>query len=227
MIERLRAVDPESAADAITTDYIEVTVADALEDLRSPGAGDFFGRIDEWYIGRRHIEDDDHDPVGRRHARQPATEQIDGHLLIGALRRQAVRAGEIQHLVAAPAVGVGSLALLDGDSGIVGHLVAGLAKTHLEHPDPLFDSTEISAIHRAVPQEVDTLPEIPHDPRENSGNQDGAKNGRALSPLDPSGTRDLIESGDSEIHIIHDTPPQKWPSSQRESLSEKPEDRVR
>ncbi len=63
MIERLGAVDPESAADAITKEYIEVTVADALEDLRGPGAGDFFGRIDEWYIGRRHIEDDRHDPV--------------------------------------------------------------------------------------------------------------------------------------------------------------------
>jgi len=63
MIERLSAVDPEGAADEITKEYIEVTVADALEDLRSPGAGDFFGRIDEWYIGRRHIEDDRHDPV--------------------------------------------------------------------------------------------------------------------------------------------------------------------
>jgi DNA helicase IV len=63
MIDRLQSVDPESAADAITKEYIEVTVADALEDLRSPGAGDFFGRIDEWYIGRRHIEDDNHDPV--------------------------------------------------------------------------------------------------------------------------------------------------------------------
>ena len=63
MIERLEAVDPDSAADAITKEYIEVTVADALEDLRGPGAGDFFGRIDEWYIGRRHIEDERHDPV--------------------------------------------------------------------------------------------------------------------------------------------------------------------
>ena len=63
MIQRLETVDPESAADEITKEYIEVTVADALEDLRGPGAGDFFGRIDEWYIGRRHIEDDQHDPV--------------------------------------------------------------------------------------------------------------------------------------------------------------------
>ena len=63
MIERLEAVDPDSAADEITKEYIEVTVADALEDLRGPGAGDFFGRIDEWYIGRRHIEDERHDPV--------------------------------------------------------------------------------------------------------------------------------------------------------------------
>ena len=63
MIARLEAVDPDSAADEITKEYIEVTVADALDDLRGPGAGDFFGRIDEWYIGRRHIEDDRHDPV--------------------------------------------------------------------------------------------------------------------------------------------------------------------
>jgi DNA helicase IV len=77
MIERLSAVDPAGAADEITKDYIEVTVADALEDLHSPGAGNFFGRIDgtdrqgvhsdgeteQWYIGRRHIEDDNHDPV--------------------------------------------------------------------------------------------------------------------------------------------------------------------
>ena len=63
MIERLGALDPDSAADAITKEYIEVTVADALDDLRSPGAGHFFGRIDAWYIGRRHIEDEHHDPV--------------------------------------------------------------------------------------------------------------------------------------------------------------------
>ena len=72
MIERLAAVDPAGAADEVTKDYIEVTVADALEDLHSPGAGNFFGRIDgvgpqgdieQWYIGRRHIEDDNHDPV--------------------------------------------------------------------------------------------------------------------------------------------------------------------
>ena len=63
MIERLGALDPESAADQITKEYIEVTVAHALEDLRGPGAGDFFGRIDEWYIGRRHIENEQHDPV--------------------------------------------------------------------------------------------------------------------------------------------------------------------
>jgi DNA helicase IV len=67
MIERLEAVDPGGAADEITKDYIEVTVAEALDDLRGPGAGDFFGRIDDddgpWYVGRRHIEDDAHDPV--------------------------------------------------------------------------------------------------------------------------------------------------------------------
>jgi DNA helicase IV len=68
MIERFRAVDPTASADKITSEYVEVTVAEALEDLHSPGAGDFFGRItdehsDRWYIGRRHIEDDAHDPV--------------------------------------------------------------------------------------------------------------------------------------------------------------------
>lgn len=72
MITRLEAVDPAGAADEITQEYVEVTVADALDTLRSPGAGDFFGRIDgdldaggdgQWYVGRRHIEDDTHDPV--------------------------------------------------------------------------------------------------------------------------------------------------------------------
>ncbi len=76
MIERLERVDPQSAADEFTAEYVEVTVEEALEDLRAPGAGDFFGRIDttddegerrsaveRWYIGRRHIEDDQHDPV--------------------------------------------------------------------------------------------------------------------------------------------------------------------
>ena len=67
MIERLEAVDPSGAADEITKEYVEVTVADALDTLRSPGAGEFFGRIDDeqgqWYVGRRHIEDDAHDPV--------------------------------------------------------------------------------------------------------------------------------------------------------------------
>jgi DNA helicase IV len=68
MIERLEHVDPQGAADEITAEYVEMTVAEALADLRSPGAGDFFGRIDvvpgeRWYLGRRHIEDDRHDPV--------------------------------------------------------------------------------------------------------------------------------------------------------------------
>jgi DNA helicase IV len=72
MIDRLERVDPDATADDFTKEYVEVTVAEALESLRSPGAGDFFGRIDErrrgggvdqWYIGRRHIEDDAHDPV--------------------------------------------------------------------------------------------------------------------------------------------------------------------
>ncbi|MGI9646663.1 MAG: AAA family ATPase, partial [Ilumatobacteraceae bacterium] len=67
MIERFEAVDPTSSADEITAEFVEMTVYDAVEDLRGPGAGDFFGRIDDetdrWYIGRRHIEDDAHDPV--------------------------------------------------------------------------------------------------------------------------------------------------------------------
>ena len=70
MIERFSRVDPDASADAITKEYVEVTVAEALEDLQTPGAGDFFGRItednagrDTWYIGRRHIEDEVHEPV--------------------------------------------------------------------------------------------------------------------------------------------------------------------
>ena len=73
MIERLERVDPNASADEITAEYIEMTVWEALDSLRSPGAGEFFGRIDEpaptggaierWYIGRRHIETDQHDPV--------------------------------------------------------------------------------------------------------------------------------------------------------------------
>jgi DNA helicase IV len=72
MIDRLERVDPQSSADAITAEYIEMAVWEALDSLRSPGAGEFFGRIDgpapdgtpeRWYIGRRHIENDLHDPV--------------------------------------------------------------------------------------------------------------------------------------------------------------------
>ena len=75
MIAMFEQVDPQDSADDFTKEYIEVTVEEALEDLRTPGAGDFFGRIDEaghgeragegdrWYIGRRHIEDAHHDPV--------------------------------------------------------------------------------------------------------------------------------------------------------------------
>jgi DNA helicase IV len=73
MIRRFGEVDPDASADEITKEYVEVTVAEALEDLRTPGAGDFFGRISEavpagqardtWYIGRRHIEDEQHEPV--------------------------------------------------------------------------------------------------------------------------------------------------------------------
>ncbi|HZI44421.1 MAG TPA: hypothetical protein VFD53_04315, partial [Ilumatobacter sp.] len=73
MIDRLERVDPNASADEITAEYIEMTVWEALDSLRSPGAGEFFGRIDEpapngrtieqWYIGRRHIENDAHDPV--------------------------------------------------------------------------------------------------------------------------------------------------------------------
>ena len=47
MIERFEQLDPAASADEVTKDYIEVTVLDALADLRTPGAGDFFGRIDE------------------------------------------------------------------------------------------------------------------------------------------------------------------------------------
>ncbi len=77
MIEQFSTVDPNASADEFTKEYVEVTVAEALEDLQTPGAGDFFGRItedlqrgaaagippDTWYIGRRHIEDERHDPV--------------------------------------------------------------------------------------------------------------------------------------------------------------------
>ena len=47
MIARFERVDPAAAADDITAEYVEVTVAEALEDLHTPGAGDFFGRIRE------------------------------------------------------------------------------------------------------------------------------------------------------------------------------------
>ena len=69
MVRRLEALAAgEGAADDITQEYIEMVVAEALVDLAQPGAGDFFGRLDEetgerWYVGRRHIEDDRHDPV--------------------------------------------------------------------------------------------------------------------------------------------------------------------
>ena len=69
MVRRLTALAAgEGAADEFTQEYIEMVVADALADLAQPGAGEFFGRLDEetgerWYIGRRHIEDDRHDPV--------------------------------------------------------------------------------------------------------------------------------------------------------------------
>jgi DNA helicase IV len=69
MVARLAdAARNHTAADEITQEYIEVTVEEALADLAAPGAGDFFGRIDEqggahWHIGRRHIEDGAHDPV--------------------------------------------------------------------------------------------------------------------------------------------------------------------
>jgi len=72
MIDRLEQVDPQSSADEFTAEYIEMAVWEALASLRSPGAGEFFGRIDgpapdgppeQWYIGRRHAGNDDHDPV--------------------------------------------------------------------------------------------------------------------------------------------------------------------
>ena len=46
MIAELEAVDPASAADEITGEYVEMAVWEALDSLRSPGAGEFFGRID-------------------------------------------------------------------------------------------------------------------------------------------------------------------------------------
>jgi DNA helicase IV len=69
MVAALEALDPEQgAADRITTEYIEMTVADALADLREPGAARFFGRLDTdesetWYVGRRHIHDHERHPV--------------------------------------------------------------------------------------------------------------------------------------------------------------------
>ncbi len=74
MVQRFSTLDPDASADAITKEYIEVTVSEALDDLATPGAGEFFGRIteestpgnpasDTWYIGRRHIEDAHHEPV--------------------------------------------------------------------------------------------------------------------------------------------------------------------
>ncbi|CAN5589223.1 AAA family ATPase [soil metagenome] len=69
MVERFSQLNPDASADEFTKEYIEVTVSEALEDLRTPGAGDFFGRIEtsapreRWYIGRRHIENEQHDPV--------------------------------------------------------------------------------------------------------------------------------------------------------------------
>ncbi len=46
MIERFSQVDPDAAADAITKEYVEVTVAVASRNANA-GAGEFFGRIDE------------------------------------------------------------------------------------------------------------------------------------------------------------------------------------
>lgn len=72
MIARFESLDPTASADEITQEFVEMTVGDALASLRSPGAGEFFGRIDgpdgagrteRWYIGRRHVEDERHDPV--------------------------------------------------------------------------------------------------------------------------------------------------------------------
>jgi len=37
MIAELAAVDPQGAADAITAEYVEMTVWEALDSLRSPG----------------------------------------------------------------------------------------------------------------------------------------------------------------------------------------------
>lgn len=64
----LAAIENHTAADEVTQEYIEMTVEEAVIDLRAPGAGDFFGRIDDengdrWYVGRRHVEDEQHSPL--------------------------------------------------------------------------------------------------------------------------------------------------------------------
>ncbi|HEX9258451.1 MAG TPA: hypothetical protein VF855_02870, partial [Acidimicrobiales bacterium] len=70
MIDRYERMlrDGNGAADDITGEYIEVTLVRALEDLAPEDAADFFGRIDtdageRFRIGRRHIEDGQHEPV--------------------------------------------------------------------------------------------------------------------------------------------------------------------
>ena len=84
MIERFSRLDPDASADEITKEYIEVTVAEALEDLQTPGAGEFFGRITEAPArptsSRRHLV---HRPAPHR-GRRPRS---GGGRLAGAHRR--------------------------------------------------------------------------------------------------------------------------------------------
>ena len=50
MIAMFERVDPNDSPFEFTKEYIEVTVEEALEDLRTPGAGDFFGPSGAGYI---------------------------------------------------------------------------------------------------------------------------------------------------------------------------------
>jgi len=69
MIERLRPLlDSSVSADEFTDDYVRATALHHLDDLADESSADFFGRIDgdggeRLHIGRRHIDDERHDPV--------------------------------------------------------------------------------------------------------------------------------------------------------------------
>ena len=69
MLSNYRRVlaNPE-AADDLTREYVAMTAAFAIEQLTDPSCAEFFGRIDAavgetFHIGRRHIENQTHDPV--------------------------------------------------------------------------------------------------------------------------------------------------------------------